>query len=35
MSKYLTSISREQAEAYLQTTLEVADVAYPATAGRG
>lgn len=29
------TVSREQAEAYLETTLEVADVAFPATAGRG
>ena len=28
------TISREQAEAYLETTLEVADVAYPASTGR-
>ena len=28
------TVSREQAEAYLETTLEVADVASPATTGR-
>ena len=28
------TVSREQAEAYLETTLEVADAAFPATAGR-
>ena len=28
------TVSREQAEAYLETTLEVADVAYPASTGR-
>ncbi len=28
------TVSREQAEAYLETTLEAADAAFPATAGR-
>ena len=28
------TVSRKQAEAYLETTLEVADAAFPATAGQ-
>ena len=28
------TVSREQAEAYLETTLEVVDAAFPATAGQ-